>query len=271
MANYQSIYDEIYNRNKSSLDESIEASKKKYDLQTATVNENYDKVLKDTQEAYDEAYRNNAVQKMINERALEERTANMGLLDSGLNRTQQTAVQLGYSNQKAEIDRARRKAIDSVMLEKTGKINEIETNRIAEQDAIKQNYNSQVASNANSVYKAELDNEAAIEKARLEQAAAIEKARLSAMSKSSSSTKLNKSSENVERFIKNMIDEESLFEKAKVVTRGDRGNTGNGGYKYEGITFFTYPQYVESKLRKYYDSGILNADELISLLDYYGI
>lgn len=54
------------------------------------------------------------VQKLINERKLAESMGNAGLTDSGLNRTQQTATQLSYSNAVSKAQIARQKTVDSI-------------------------------------------------------------------------------------------------------------------------------------------------------------
>ncbi len=62
------------------------------DVASQPVIEGYQKDIADVPKQYASGYDANAVQQRINERNVAERMANMGLTDSGLNRTQQTAL-----------------------------------------------------------------------------------------------------------------------------------------------------------------------------------
>ena len=121
----------------------------------------YDNAIFETGRAYEDDYRENAVQKAINERQVAESMANMGLTDSGLNRTQATAVQLSYGNNKAAIDRAKRKAQDSLELEKTGKLSTIRQNWLADKASINQTYDKYEADYAASLEDADAKRYAA--------------------------------------------------------------------------------------------------------------
>lgn len=102
----------------------------------------YDTQIFETGRGYEDAYRENAVQKAINERQVAESMANMGLRDSGLNRTQQTAVQLGYANNNAAIDKAKRQAVDSLNLQKTRDLASLNQNWLAKKESINQTYDN---------------------------------------------------------------------------------------------------------------------------------
>ena len=102
--------------------ESVAGTKKKgqdainasYDSKKKIYNDQYNTAIKDTNVAYEDLYQKNAVQKMINEKEIAEKNASLGLTDSGLNRTQQAAVQLGYANQKGKLDIAKQNALDTL-------------------------------------------------------------------------------------------------------------------------------------------------------------
>lgn len=68
------------------------------DAATNPVKQQYEQQIASVPEQYKNLYSANAVQQAVNRRMLEERMANMGLTDSGLNRTQQTAVALQRGN-----------------------------------------------------------------------------------------------------------------------------------------------------------------------------
>ena len=57
----------------------------------AAIQEGYDTDLAETKQAYEDQFKRNEVQKVLNERYLERKAAEMGLTDSGMNRTQMTA------------------------------------------------------------------------------------------------------------------------------------------------------------------------------------
>lgn len=111
-----------------------EAKKKNdeiYDKQVEQVKNTFDAGVKDIATAYDDQQRAVAVQKLINERKVAESMANLGLTDSGLNRTQQTAVQLSAANAAYNLNRQKQSDLNKYQLERDNKISTIEQNRIA--------------------------------------------------------------------------------------------------------------------------------------------
>ena len=90
--------DELYNEYKklgtAQRDADIASSDKVYDTQKLQTQNTYNRQIDETSKAYEDLYDENAVQRLINEQEIAENMANLGLTDSGLNRTQQTAVQL---------------------------------------------------------------------------------------------------------------------------------------------------------------------------------
>ena len=86
--------------NKSKLDEQLKTSDSNFEAQKSQDTSTINKEIDDTKSSYDDLYQENAVQKIVNEREISENMANLGLTDSGLDRTQQTAVQLSYANTK---------------------------------------------------------------------------------------------------------------------------------------------------------------------------
>lgn len=155
-SSYDDIYKELYEQRKQALNEALEKTSEKYALQKASVTDAYNAQISDAQELYEDTYRQNAVQKLINEKKISENMANTGLTDSGLNRTQMTAVQLSYSNQKAETDRQRQKAVDALNLAMTEKLTALDVNRIGEEESLKSNYDSDIKSEAQNIYNTNL-------------------------------------------------------------------------------------------------------------------
>ena len=123
------------------------------------------------------------MQKLINEREVAENMANLGLTDSGLNRTQQTAVQLSYSNTKAKYDVSRQKAVDSLAAELANKISTLDTEKLSAIAGIDSNYDNAALSTAQSMRNADIEAETARYKAEQEQIAATNKAYYAAQQK----------------------------------------------------------------------------------------
>ena len=118
----------------------LKVSNELYDNQAASTNRDYDTQVFEQGRAYEDQYRENAVQKEINKRQISESMANLGLTDSGLNRTQLTAAQLSYGNNKSAIDRQRQAGIDSLNYSRRQALDTIEQNRLAANAQIEQGY-----------------------------------------------------------------------------------------------------------------------------------
>lgn len=157
--------------------------------QAKAAQENYDSQVSDTQTQYDDLYRQNAVQKAINERQIAENAANLGLTDSGLNRTQQTAVQLSYSNNKAKLDANKQKAVDALALSLRQSLAGIENDRLSSEVNIDRSYDEAAEASAQNAYKTDTEAEIArqkayndyilsLQKAQLEQDTALKKAQI---------------------------------------------------------------------------------------------
>lgn len=82
-------------------EEAIREMEAAVDQSTASASQAYERELERLPEAYRELYDANAVQELVNQRQVQERMANLGLTDSGLNRTQQTAIALQRGNADA--------------------------------------------------------------------------------------------------------------------------------------------------------------------------
>ncbi len=197
-SSYDDIYNEIYNQRKASLDDAIKKSQERYGIQTSAVQDSFNSQIADAKESYEDQYRQNAIAKEISARQLAERMANLGLTDSGLNRTQQTAIETAYINNKGEINRARQKAVDALNLAMTQKLNEIKINQSNEESGLINNYNSAVSTEAQNIYKANQNEITAREKARLSAEAAAVKA--ASQTKSSSITNYNKVAEQAAKY-----------------------------------------------------------------------
>ena len=89
---YDEILKEIEETTKTQKEADIAASDQMNDAQKQTVSDSYNTQIQEAKSAYQNQLDENAVQKLIHERQIAENMANLGLIDSGLNRTQQTAA-----------------------------------------------------------------------------------------------------------------------------------------------------------------------------------
>lgn len=132
-----------------------------------TITETHNAELKETEKSYDDQHRINAVQKLINERQVAENMANLGLTDSGLNRTQQTAVQLSYANQNAKLNTQRQSAIDALNRQMAAYITDIETKQASDIADVENTYTQNRQSYVSAMEQADKEAAAAVEAARI--------------------------------------------------------------------------------------------------------
>jgi hypothetical protein len=138
-----------------------EDQNKIFDEQVSVVNDTYNKAINDAKIDYEDMHRENAIQKLINENEVAEDMANMGLEGSGLNRTQATAVQLSYANNRSSIERQKQAQVDSIAQKLAQELSTIKQNRIATISAIDKEYDSAAVSAAQDAYKKALNAETA--------------------------------------------------------------------------------------------------------------
>ena len=153
------LYEEYKRRGTAQRDADIAASDKVYDTQKQQTQNTYNRQIDETSKSYEDLYDENAVQRLVNEREIAENMANLGLTDSGLNRTQQTAVQLSYANSKNKIDVTRQKAIDTLTASLADAISKIDTDKLSAAENIRSNYDNSWRSSAQSTYATELEEE----------------------------------------------------------------------------------------------------------------
>lgn len=145
----------------------IQAAKDAANANIRLIEDNYGTQIADAKAAYDPLFRQNEIQRAVNERFLERKAAEMGLTDSGLSRTQQTANQLSYGNQNAEYMRQRQKAVDTLKAAMDAKILEQNTNLNSNIAGIKTTYADKRTADAVSMYNEAVKNEAELEKEKL--------------------------------------------------------------------------------------------------------
>ena len=161
----------------------IDADGAVWDSQINSTQNYYDKQIGDTKTAYDSEYQKNAVQKLINEKKIAETNANLGLTDSGLNRTQQTAAQLSYANQKGKIDLVRQSALDNLTLAMTDAITTLQNQKVASARDITKQWNDYADTQAQNIYNTKYNGYVDMHNAQVEADAAVQKAAIEASGK----------------------------------------------------------------------------------------
>lgn len=153
--------DERYKKYITALDGSIkrdvDASNATHKKQADTLTALYEGQMAESGAEYDELERQNAVQKLINERDVAENMANLGLTDSGLNRTQQTAVQLSAANNSAKIAREKQAMYNAFKRELTSRLADNEASRASAEASIRSGYEKQAMDAAVSSYNTDVD------------------------------------------------------------------------------------------------------------------
>lgn len=178
MANIKTMEEYTEDANKTTQKQREKALKAQEDSANAKINQTndaYNKAIVDAKVAYEDEYQRNAVQKLINERTIAERNANLGLTDSGLNRTQLTANQMSYANQKGKIDLTRQNAITTLEGNLASAIATIKQENEANKLVINQNYDQYNTELATQMYNADIAKaqiEAQLEAQRAQEQAA---------------------------------------------------------------------------------------------------
>ena len=162
-----------------------------YDSQKTVTTDEYNRDIEQTKQSYADAYQKNAAQKLINERQIAETNENLGLTDSGLNRTQQTATQLSYANQKGKLDISKQQTLAQKSGALAAALATIEQNR-ATALADNADYWSSVAdSNAQAIYKTNYDAYTAEQKAIIEANTKLQEAAIKAAAEAKPTNVIN--------------------------------------------------------------------------------
>lgn len=164
---YTTYYNQIMAANDKSLKKELEDNETLHANQAKVIKENYGLEIDSKNQAYDEDLRANEVQKYINMREVAENNANLGLTDSGLNRTQSTAVQLSASNNAAKIERDRNNMVRALEVEMNRYLTENENSRISSAASIQKTYEDSAMSSAVDMYKADVDAAAKASEAKI--------------------------------------------------------------------------------------------------------
>ena len=269
------------------------------DTNRQTITDDYNAQIANTEQSYDELIDQNAVQKIINERKIAENMANMGLTDSGLNRTQMTAAQLSYSNNQAKINQQRQSAVDTLARAMNAQLSDIENTRAANLQSIDSSYDNQAVSNATSIYNKELEQETEITKAGLSAVTDAQKAASeTAKAKASARTALIGKLTNSNSYVLTNESKQAMIDDNDYIVFKTLGYNidGKNGYKYfdpnqsesrknafkasvmtpreaSRVTkeYGSYKNYLDSVLQRWLKEGKLSEDDAAELIAYYGL
>lgn len=252
---YEEYVEEARKQGQAQQNADVTASNTTYDTAKTNTQNTYNTQIEDTKGSYDELYRENAVQKLINEREVAENMANLGLTDSGLNRTQQTAVQLSYANQKGKLDTSKQKAVDSLAAELAAKVSEIESNKALAAENIRSTYEKQYASTGADMYNNAIENERKLQETALQEQTKQYKAYLEALEKAE-----KKAEEKAEKETKEAKETAYIIKTNK----GALSYNYTGSLKSNGVSVYYTTDSKGNKITRYVDSNSGKVTEISS-------
>lgn len=135
------------------------------------------------QSKFQPQYDANAVQELISRRQVQETMANMGLTDSGLNRTQQTAIALQRGNADSATRRQQSDYINQLQLAIEEAYANMQQEKLQREAAARYQLSQDINNNWTSLYNAAKQNEAAEEAARIQAEYEAQTAREQALAK----------------------------------------------------------------------------------------
>ena len=133
-------FDSIKKKTDAQAAEKIAASNKIYDDQYAATEKIYNQQIEDSDASFAKVYDRANVQRIVNERYAKEMAANMGLSNSGYNRTQQTQIMLSYNNAILETDYQKAAAANTIRSQLATRKADIEANKASSALSIQSSY-----------------------------------------------------------------------------------------------------------------------------------
>ncbi len=172
MAKAQKQKEDYAAQRKAQADEAVKTSDSLHDTAISNAEKDADAAVKSTESGYRDVFDANAVNELVARRNVEEAMANMGLTDSGLNATHQTAISLQRGRADSKATQQKQAAVDAIIreLEKMRETYNAEktaaaANIYAQADADILNFKSSADAaarqNAASLYAADQEAEAA--------------------------------------------------------------------------------------------------------------
>lgn len=153
---YEQILAQIKAQNDASANRDIAAYNALVDADTKAVLAQYDEKIDDTKSEYDSIFDRNEIQRIVDKRQIAENMANLGLTDSGLNRTQQTAAELSYGNRKNSIELQKQNAVNTLKNQLSEYIADANAKKVENELKVRKEYDTSSVNSANEVYNNEL-------------------------------------------------------------------------------------------------------------------
>ncbi|MBE7093006.1 MAG: hypothetical protein E7365_07520 [Clostridiales bacterium] len=149
---YTDYLEEILKSQKLLKEEKLADVEKEYDSLLNQAKEQYLNDINNAENSYDDYINKSYVQKLIDKKQVEETMANIGLSDSGLNRTQQTAVEISHSNRVGNYNSLKQQKIDSLAQAMRSKMLDIETEKVTAKNKIKDQFDEEAHTKATELF-----------------------------------------------------------------------------------------------------------------------
>ncbi len=292
----QGMAGQLHEQRKKSDDEVIQQINAAIDRATASSTNPYKTQMEQLPSQYQSLFDANAVQELVGRRQVQEAMANMGLTDSGLNRTQQTALSVQRGNADASVRLAQQQKtqelqdkisqlVENAAAQKQQQEASIRANNSDWYNTLLSNFYSTAQQQGTSLYNAEQERAAAAaeaERQRLIAAADAEaKAKQQDFENQLSIAKIlqdsGASSEEVNRYLQRaasgagngtlISDTANTTQfRAAMMTPGEFSRRSTTKTKYGN-----YDNYIKSFLTDWYNQNKLSNEEFAFLLNYYGL
>lgn len=292
----QGVAGQLHEQRKKSDDEVIQQINAAIDRATASSTNPYKTQMEQLPSQYQSLFDANAVQELVGRRQVQEAMANMGLTDSGLNRTQQTALSVQRGNADASVRLAQQQKtqelqdkisqlVENAAAQKQQQEASIRANTSDWYNTLLSNFYSTAQQQGTSLYNAEQERAAAAaeaERQRLIAAADAEaKAKQQDFENQLAIAKVlqdsGASSEEVNRYLQRaasgagngtlISDTTNTTQfRAAMMTPGEFSRRSTTKTKYGN-----YDNYIKSFLTDWYNQNKLSNEEFAFLLNYYGL
>lgn len=292
----QGVAGQLHEQRKQSDDEVIQQINAAIDRATASSTNPYKTQMEQLPSQYQSLFDANAVQELVGRRQVQEAMANMGLTDSGLNRTQQTALSVQRGNADASVRLAQQQKtqelqdkisqlVENAAAQKQQQEASIRANTSDWYNTLLSNFYSTAQQQGTSLYNAEQERAAAAaeaERQRLIAAADAEaKAKQQDFENQLAIAKVlqdsGASSEEVNRYLQRaasgagngtlISDTANTTQfRAAMMTPGEFSRRSTTKAKYGN-----YDNYIKSFLTDWYNQNKLSNEEFAFLLNYYGL
>lgn len=287
---------QLHEQRKQSDDEVIQQINAAIDRATASSTNPYKTQMEQLPSQYQPLFDANAVQELVGRRQVQEAMANMGLTDSGLNRTQQTALSVQRGNADASVRLAQQQKTQELQ----DKISQLVENAAAQKqqqeatirgntsdwyNTLLSNFYSTAQQQGTSLYNAEQERAAAAaeaERQRLIAAADAEaKAKQQDFENQLAIAKVlqdsGASSEEINRYLQRAASgagNRTLISDTANTTQFRAAMMTPGEFSRRSTTkakYGNYDNYIKSFLTDWYNQNKLSNEEFAFLLNYYGL